>query len=88
MSDQSTAGSDRTPTEPKVNDDGTITLYGGGPSCPGCGGPTHAVTGDGDAERPWWCQECNVRLDDSGEPGAAASFPAGNEPNGGASDDE
>jgi len=68
------------PKEPTVNDDGTISLWGAGPTCPGCGGPTHAVTGDTDAEQPWWCMDCNVRLDDEGNPGAHANFPAGADP--------
>ena len=57
-------------------DGDTIHLLGGGPECPGCGGPTHAVTGADDATRPWWCQRCNVRLDDDGDYGAQAHFPA------------
>jgi len=70
---------DRPRRAPTVNDDGTISLWGVGPECPGCGGPTHAVTAD-ECERPWWCKECNVRLNDGGEYGNQASFPAGNEP--------
>jgi hypothetical protein len=66
--------------EPERVDDDTIRLYGLGPSCPGCGGPTHAVTGDEDAEMPWWCQHCNVRLTGEGEYGPQARFPAGHEP--------
>jgi len=68
------------PKEPTVVDEDTIRLYGIGPRCPGCGGPTHAVTGDKSAERPWWCQECNVRLDGDGNFGSQASFPAGADP--------
>lgn len=74
---------ERTRHEPEVLDEDTIRLYGVGPKCPGCGGPTHAVTADEDAGRPWWCKACNVRLDDDGNPGSQADFPAGNEPNGG-----
>lgn len=66
--------------EPEKIDDDTIRLYGGGPECPGCGGPTHAATGDEDAERPWWCMNCNVRLDADGEYGNHARFPAGSKP--------
>ena len=72
-------GSERTRTPPTINDDGTISLWGAGPVCPGCGGPTHAVTAE-EAERPWWCNECSVRLDDGGNFGSAALFPAGSEP--------
>lgn len=64
---------------PEINADGTITLWGVGPECPGCGGPTHAITAE-KAERPWWCQHCNVRLDEDGDYGAAADFPAGSDP--------
>lgn len=71
-----------TPKAPKVVDDTTIRLFGVGPECPGCGGPTHAVTGDEEAKRPWWCQNCNVRLDEQGEYGAQAGFPAGSKPEG------
>jgi hypothetical protein len=78
--DPDDAGVDRARTEPTVNDDLTITLYGVGPKCPGCGGPTYAVTGDDNAEMPWWCKECNVRLDDEGNYGSQASFPAGSKP--------
>jgi len=74
---------DRLQHEPEDLDDRTIRLYGVGPACPGCGGPTHAVTADQDAEKPWWCKDCNVRLDDNGEPGSQAHFPAGSAPNGG-----
>jgi hypothetical protein len=80
MSDGSTSGTERTRHEPTVNDDGTISLWGVGPECPGCGGPTHAVTADTDAEQPWWCEECNARLDDDGNHGAQASFPADKHP--------
>ena len=73
-------GTDRHPKEPTLNDDDTISLWGGGPTCPGCGGPTHAVTGDEDAEKPWWCQSCNVRLTDTGEYGSQARFPADSKP--------
>jgi len=62
-------------------DGGTIHLPGVGPRCPGCGGPTFSVTGDPNAARPWWCGECNVRLDGDGEPGAHASFPADSQDN-------
>jgi len=75
-----TDGSGRIRHEPEVIDETTIRLYGVGPDCPGCGGPTHCVVADEDAEKPWWCKSCNVRLDDDGEYGPAASFPAGNEP--------
>lgn len=50
------------PIEPKQVDDTTIHLYGVGPKCPDCGGPTHAVTGDENAEKPWWCKDCNLRV--------------------------
>jgi hypothetical protein len=73
-------GSRRHRKAPTVNDDGTVSLWGIGPQCPGCGGPTHAVTADKDAERPWWCKECNIRFDDDGNYGTQASFPAGNKP--------
>lgn len=59
-------------------DGDTIRLYGGGPTCPGCDGPTYAVAAD--ARRLWWCPECNVRFTDAGEYGSAASFPAGSKP--------
>lgn len=65
-------------TEPTMIDDDTMRLFGGGPDCPGCGGPTYCVGKGG--ERPWWCQDCNVRLTDAGEYGAHASFPSGSEP--------
>lgn len=61
-------------------DSDTMRLYGVGPECPGCGGPTHALSGGQEAERPWWCKECNVRLDDNGEYGQAACFPSGADP--------
>ena len=83
MSEQSTGESERHRREPTINDDGTITLWGVGPECPGCGGPTHAVTAGENATRPWWCEKCNVRLDDTGGYGSQADFPAGSEPNGG-----
>jgi len=67
------------PIEPDREGD-TITLYGGGPECPGCGGPTHAVTGDREAQRPWWCMNCEVRLDEHGNVGPHASFPKGSKP--------
>lgn len=66
--------------EPKVDGDGTIHLYGVGPKCPGCGGPTHCVTADPNVEHPWWCKECNVRLDGKGNYGNQASFPSGSDP--------
>lgn len=65
--------------KPEVLSDGTIRLFGVGPRCPGCGGPTHAVTAK-KAERPWWCKECNVRFDEDRGYGSQASFPAGNKP--------
>jgi len=71
---------DRRRHAPTINDDGTITLYGVRPTCSGCGGPTHAVTGDDDAERPWWCEHCNVWFDDAEGYGAQAWFPSGDEP--------
>jgi hypothetical protein len=80
MSGQPAAGAGRHPKEPTVNDDDTITLWGVGPTCPGCGGPTHAVTADEDAEKPWWCKSCNVRLTDTGEYGSQARFPADSKP--------
>lgn len=83
--ESATDGMERTRHEPEVLDDGTIRLFGVGPECPGCGGPTHAVTGDEDAEMPWWCKECNVRFDDDGAFGSQADFPSGSEPNGGES---
>lgn len=67
--------------EPEKADDDTMRLFGVGPECPGCGGPTHCVTADPDAEKPWWCQECNVRFDPMGVPGSQADFPSGSEPN-------
>jgi len=67
------------PKEPEIGGD-TIHLLGVGPECPGCGGPTHAVTGDADAERPWWCKHCNVRLDGDGNYGSSARFPADSKP--------
>jgi len=66
--------------DPEVIDENTIRLYGVGPQCPGCGGPTHCLTADEDAEQPWWCQDCNVRLDDDGDYGSMANFPAGSKP--------
>jgi hypothetical protein len=80
MTEQSTDGTERTRRAPTINDDGTVSLWGVGPRCPGCGGPTHSVTGD-ECERPWWCKECHVRLTGDGDYGSQASFPAGNEPN-------
>jgi hypothetical protein len=50
------------PRAPEELDDGTLRLYGVGPNCPTCGGPTHAVTGNKDAEQPWWCRDCNLRV--------------------------
>lgn len=67
--------------EPKMIDGNTIRLYGVGPTCPGCGGPTHAVTASESAERPWFCKKCSVRFDDEGGYGSMANFPAGNDPN-------
>lgn len=62
-------------------DERTISLPGGGPKCPGCGGPSYLVTdGPEDGERPWWCPDCNVRLDNDGEYGANAQFPTGSKP--------
>jgi len=52
---------------PEQIDDTTIRLYGIGPTCPECGGPTHAVTEDTDARKPWWCQDCNLRLSGDGD---------------------
>jgi hypothetical protein len=80
MPDQDDFGIEWTCHTPTVNDDGTISLWGVGPMCPGCGESTHAVTADKGVEQPWWCQECNVRLDDDGGYGAQASFPADNDP--------
>jgi hypothetical protein len=71
--------SDRRRHAPTVNNDGTITLWGVGPTCPGCNGPTHAVTDSEAAARPWWCAECRLRLDDAGEPGSQAQLPADHE---------
>lgn len=65
--------------QPTVDGD-VIHLWGVGPECPGCGGPTHAVTGDEEAEKPWWCKHCSVRFDDEGNYGSMANFPAGSEP--------
>jgi len=70
------------PKEPTVVDEDTMRLYGVGPTCPGCGGPTHAVTGDESAKQPWWCENCNVRLDRDGKFGGQASFPVGADPDG------
>jgi hypothetical protein len=67
------------PREPEKVDDTTLRLKGIGPTCPGCGGPTYAVIDD-TASRPWWCKECNVRLDSDGNYGNAATFPARNDP--------
>lgn len=61
-------------------DEDNITVPGGGPECPGCGGPTFEVAPDG--SRPWHCPKCNVRFNDDGEYGSAASFPSGSEPEG------
>lgn len=68
----------RVKQEPEMIDEDTMRLYGVGPECPGCGGSTHCVGPAG--ERPWWCKNCNVRLDDSGEYGSQADFPAGCDP--------
>ena len=54
----------------------TIRLYGGGPVCPGCYGPTYRVADD-HSHRPWWCPECNVRFTEDGEFGSHAHFPSG-----------
>jgi len=78
MTDTHSGEIDRIHHEPEILDDGTIRLFGVGPECPGCGGPTHCVAPGG--ELPWWCQECNVRFTDGGEYGSQASFPAGSEP--------
>lgn len=78
-SEESGSETDRVRLAPTIVDDDTIRLWGVGPECPGCGGPTHAVTED-DAEKPWWCKECNVRFDDDGNYGSQARFPTGNEP--------
>jgi hypothetical protein len=64
--------------DPEMIDGETMRLYGGGPACPGCDGPTYSVGAGG--ERPWWCPECNVRLDDGGGYGRHAYFPAGSDP--------
>jgi len=64
--------------DPEMIDENTMRLYGVGPTCPGCDGPTHCVGSDG--ERPWWCSECNVRLTDDAEYGANVSWPSGNAP--------
>jgi len=53
------------PLEPKIEGN-TIHLFGVGPDCPKCGGPTHSVTGDETAEQPWWCQNCNLRVASDG----------------------
>lgn len=71
---------ERVRREPTMIDENHMRLWGVGPECPGCGGPTHAVTGSESAERPWWCKECNVRFDDEGEYGSQAEFPAGSKP--------
>jgi hypothetical protein len=63
--------------EPKKIDDSTMHLYGGGPNCSGCGGPTYCVAKGG--MRPWWCPDCNVRFTDDGEHGSQARFPTGTE---------
>lgn len=64
-----------------MSDGRTIHLQGGGPTCPGCHGPTYLVTETPrDGTRPWWCPDCNVRLDGDGEYGSQARFPAGSEP--------
>jgi hypothetical protein len=65
-------------SEPEMIDDTTMRLYGGGPTCPGCGGATHCVAPGG--ERPWWCQHCVVRFDDEGNYGSGVDFPVGSEP--------
>lgn len=78
MSERQEQKTERRRTEPSTEAD-TIRMYGVGPRCPGCGGPTHAVTAE-ECERPWWCQSCNVRLDDCGEYGSNASFPSGSKP--------
>lgn len=80
MPDQAAGGIDRIHHEPEMVDDDTMRLFGVGPKCPGCGGPTHCVSPGG--ERPWWCKNCNVRFDDDGGYGAQASFPAESDPDG------
>jgi hypothetical protein len=64
--------------EPTMIDDDTMRLFGGGPTCPGCGGATYSVGPGG--ERPWWCPDCNVRFDDDGNYGSQARFPADSKP--------
>ena len=64
--------------EPRMIDDKTMRLFGVGPECPGCNGPTYCVGSGG--KRPWWCKVCNVRFTDDGKYGSAASFPSGSEP--------
>ena len=59
-------------------DDDTMRLFGVGPECAGCGGPTYCVGSGG--ERPWWCPDCSVRFTDDGEYGGQARFPAGSKP--------
>ena len=65
--------------EPKKIDDSTMRLYGGGPRCVGCDGPTYCVAKGG--EKPWWCPDCKVRYTDDGEYGSQARFPAGTNQN-------
>lgn len=44
--------------------DRQIILPGGGPDCPDCGGPTFQVADDLERyERPWWCPDCNLRVE-------------------------
>lgn len=38
-----------------------IELFGVGPKCPECGGPTHRVA-ENKYHKPWWCAECNNRV--------------------------
>jgi hypothetical protein len=64
--------------KPRMINDETMRLFGVGPTCPGCDGPTYCVVSGG--ERPWWCIDCNVRFTDEGDYGANASFPAGATP--------
>ena len=78
MSEQSDGEIDRYHHDPEMIDDDTMRLFGVGPECAGCDGPTYCVGSGG--ERPWWCPECNVRFTDSGEYGSKASFPSGSEP--------
>jgi len=78
----------RTWYEPEMIDDDTMRLWGVGPDCSGCAGATHAVTADENAEQAWWCKKCNVRLDDEGNYGNQARFPAESEPDSHRSDQD